>query len=85
MPRPKLNIWSSFIEIKSKNKGKWARCRKCLKEMQGIPSRMQNHFNQCQKTPSQDNETNNLTTEMAYDGADSNDVLITTQVEQGRE
>ncbi|CAH1113881.1 unnamed protein product [Psylliodes chrysocephalus] len=48
MPKPKHSVWRYFECIfKNKNKnsyGKWAKCRECSKEMQGIPSRMEKHI-----------------------------------------
>lgn len=46
MPKPKHFIWWYFdcINKKQNSTGKWAKCRECTKEMQGIPSRMEKHI-----------------------------------------
>lgn len=47
MPKLKDAIWKHFKCIQKKgNSGKWAICKKCDKEMQGIPERMKVHFNE---------------------------------------
>lgn len=48
MPKNKHPVWVNFeCKIKKGNSGKWAVCKKCKKEMQGIPSRMMNHSKVC--------------------------------------
>lgn len=48
MPKPKDPIWNHFQNInKAGNTGKWAICKTCKKEMQGIPSRMKEHRLKC--------------------------------------
>lgn len=56
MPKPKHSVWRYFeCIIKKKNStGKWAKCRECSKEMQGIPSRMEKHILSHQKNTSSD-------------------------------
>lgn len=54
MPKAKNSVWRHFeCLIKNKNStGKWAKCRECSKEMQGIPSRMEKHISTHQKNTS---------------------------------
>lgn len=48
MPRIKDPIWNHFsCKIKGGNSGKWAVCKLCEKEMQGIPKRMEKHYELC--------------------------------------
>lgn len=48
MPRNKDPIWKNFIcKTKEGNTGKWAICKICEKEMQGIPKRMEIHYELC--------------------------------------
>lgn len=48
MPKNKHPVWVNFeCKIKKGNTGKWAVCKKCKKEMQGIPSRMMKHLKAC--------------------------------------
>lgn len=64
MPKPKHPVWANFDCItKNKNTGNWARCKKCSKELQGIPSRMKKHIFICNSkeksaraTPSENSE-----------------------------
>ena len=46
MPKIKNPVWVHLIN-KPSNSGNWARCKKCLKELQGIPSRMEKHILSC--------------------------------------
>ena len=42
-------IWIYFEVVnKPQNVGKWAKCKKCDKEMQGIVSRLKLHQEKCQ-------------------------------------
>lgn len=55
MPKPKHLVWKYFECMnKKENTGKWAKCRECSKEMQGIPSRMEKHILRHQKNKSSD-------------------------------
>ena len=48
MPRQTDPIWNHFIRSTKKgNSENWARCSKCRKEMQSIPSRLKCHFDIC--------------------------------------
>ena len=48
MGRKNDPIWRFYNETKkSKNSGKWAVCKSCSIEMQGIPERMKHHHNVC--------------------------------------
>lgn len=48
MPRTTDPVWKFFEKmLKVKNSGKWAKCKKCAREMQGIPSRMKKHYEEC--------------------------------------
>lgn len=48
MPRTTDPIWKFFERtVKASNSGKWATCKKCRREMQGIPSRMKIHYDEC--------------------------------------
>lgn len=45
MPKTKSAVWVKFECVnKANNTGKWAKCKKCKIEMQGIPSRMEKHL-----------------------------------------
>lgn len=51
MPKVKGLIWRKFDCLqKATNTGKWARCKQCRIEMQGIPCRMEKHLLTCKKT-----------------------------------
>lgn len=57
MPKRKLNIWKYFEETKKVgNSGKWAKCKKCKKEMQGIPKRLNDHYVKCSGTQTEQHE-----------------------------
>lgn len=57
MPREKNPIWNYFnCQSKENNSGKWAICKKCNIEMQGIPQRMKKHIENCNQ------DENNLST-----------------------
>lgn len=46
MPRNPHPIWASFNVIqKQGNSGKWAQCKKCKRQFQGIPERLMKHVN----------------------------------------
>lgn len=46
--RQKDNIWIHFVESKTIGKsGSRAKCKRCDKELQGIPLRMKAHYDQC--------------------------------------
>jgi len=48
MPRQRDAIWKFFKQSqKAGNKGVWATCLRCNKEMQRIPSRMKVHYDDC--------------------------------------
>jgi len=48
MPRTTDPIWKFFERtLKVNNKGKWAKCKKCGTGMQGIPSRLKKHYEEC--------------------------------------
>ena len=48
MPRNKDPIWNNFIcKTKEGNAGKKDICKICKKEMQGIPKRMEIHYELC--------------------------------------
>ncbi|CAH2090930.1 unnamed protein product [Euphydryas editha] len=48
MPKPLHLVWADFQLIaKPNNTGKWAKCKHCAKEMQGIPERMVKHRDIC--------------------------------------
>lgn len=48
MPKSKHSVWVNFRCVnKDQNSGKWAICKKCEKEMQGIPQRMLKHIEKC--------------------------------------
>lgn len=63
MPKPKHSVWRYFdCIIKNKNStGKWAKCRECSKEMQGIPSRMEKHILTHQKNMPSDTPSRETT------------------------
>lgn len=63
MPKPKHSVWRYFecIIKKKDSTGKWAKCRECLKEMQGIPSRMEKHILTHQKNTSTDTSSSEKT------------------------
>lgn len=54
MPKSKHSVWQYFecIIKKENSTGKWAKCRECSKEMQGIPSRMEKNILTHQKNTS---------------------------------
>lgn len=59
MPRDKDPIWAYFVcKSKANNSGKWAVCKKCNLEMQGIPQRMTKHFQKCNKNDDTQTEDN---------------------------
>ena len=48
MPRVKDPVWNFFnCTVKEGNKGLWATCKKCKKELQGIVPRMKKHLEFC--------------------------------------
>lgn len=48
MPKPAHPVWVNFNVIsKTGNSGKWAQCKKCKKELQGIPQRLLKHVSIC--------------------------------------
>lgn len=48
MPKQKSSVWKDFKCVyKENNSGKWAVCKSCKKEMQGIPQRMTKHLEIC--------------------------------------
>lgn len=48
MPKTEHPVWVHFELInKPSNSGNWARCKRCFKELQGIPSRMEKHIASC--------------------------------------
>lgn len=48
MPKPLHPVWADFQLIaKPNNTGKWAKCKHCSKEFQGIPERMVKHRDIC--------------------------------------
>lgn len=55
MPRDKHPIWQHFhCQSKEKNTGKWAKCKTCGAEMQGIPQRLIKHNMTCKNDESQE-------------------------------
>lgn len=58
MPRDKNPIWKYFhCKSKENNSGKWAVCKKCGFEMQGIPQRMTKHVQICNNNKETEEET----------------------------
>ncbi len=50
MPKQKDPIWLYFEEIrKPNNSGKWAKCKICGSESQGITERLKSHHKKCQE------------------------------------
>jgi len=48
MPRHADPVWDNFWRVtKDGNKGRWAKCKKCKTEMQGIPSWLKYHYDIC--------------------------------------
>ena len=48
MPRHADPVWDKFSRLtKDGNSGRWAKCKKCNREMQGIPSRLKCHLDIC--------------------------------------
>lgn len=59
MPKVMSAVWVKFDCVaKANNTGKWARCKKCKMEMQGIPSRMEKHLFTCGAVGAVDAEGN---------------------------
>jgi len=74
MPRTTDPVWKfSEKTLKVKNSGKWAKWKKCAKEMQGIPSRLNKHYEECwlEKIPE---------AESVEDDADDEEVQLTPDV-----
>ena len=48
MPRHLDEVWKYYNKVKKeKNCGPWAVCKKCAKEMQGVPQRLRKHYTEC--------------------------------------
>lgn len=60
MPKHLDPIWNHFTSAKKENNcGKWAVCKKCRKEMQGIPARLRLHVKKCLKDSNADSDNDN--------------------------
>ena len=83
MPKNKHPVWVNFeCKTKKGNSGKWAVCKKCKKDMQGIPSRMMKHSKVCtgrntETISDPESETN------SRDSNDEEVILISNKQETG--